>query len=801
MFRHILLITLRNLRTNRLFSVINIAGLAIGLAGFILITTVVRSELDYDTFHANAERIYRPVEIQRPPGVDEQHVAVTMGPLAPAMAADFPEVEAATRINPVGTVYCRNGETAFYETGAVVADSNVFQVFTIPLLEGDPATALARPDAVVLSPEVAGKYFPDGNAIGQTMTVEAWYGNLEVVVTGIMAPYPDNSHLSFRMMLAYQAFEERLTWVRGWHSNTLATYVLLREGSDPADLDAKFPDFITRHIDAQDWNANLEMYLQPLLDIHLHSNHIRFQTFNHNQGSIAYVTTFSLVALVLLLIACINFMNLSTARSTRRAREVGIRKTLGSHRGLLIGQFLGESILLAAIALLIAVGILAVFTPFFESWLGDRFYRGFTEYPTMILELVAIVLFTGLIAGSYPALFLSRHRPVDTLKGRAGKPGGNRSLGMRRGLVILQFCIALVLIIQTGVVVNQMRYIDQVDLGYSQESVLYMRLRGKDQHDIRELIKTEIARHPGVLSVAAASGTRGASGSQSTRTAIGVDGEPVSIMMRISSVDYDFLETMGIELVAGRFFSRDHPTDTSRAVVINETAVRELGWENPVGREFGGEHEPRRTVIGVVKDFHYAKLTTKIEPMMMTLDGSRQDVILARLHPDNLPGTIAYVEETWSGLFPDRPLVSGFLDDEYARSYEPERATGQLLGAFAFLAVFVACLGLFGLAAYTTEQKTKEIGIRKAVGATATDIVMLLSRQFQIWVLIAAVPAIPLAVWLARDWLNQFQYRADLSWIVFALGFLLVFAVAFGTVGFQAWKAARTNPVKALRYE
>ncbi len=801
MFKNYLKIAIRNLIKNKTYSFINIAGLAIGLAGFILISTFIKNELSYDTFHKNADRIYRPVEIQYPPKIASQHVAVTMGPLAKALKEDFPEVEKAARIWPVGTAFLRFGNTQFYERGVAFADGELFDIFTIPFINGDPKTALAEPYSLVINEEVAEKFFPNEDPMGKSIQLENWTGGHEFTITGVIKNYPRNSHVSFRMLGSFNTFEEKFSWLKSWHSNSMATYILLQNGVQAAELEAKFPAFLKKYIEDKSWNKDLELYLQPLKDIHLYSDHIKFQTYNSNQGSINDIYTFSIIAIFILLIACINFMNLSTARSVKRAKEVGLRKVLGSRRKDLIYQFLGESVIISFIALLLGIILVQLALPFFREISGDRLFLNFYEYKSFLLELIAIALVSGIIAGSYPAFFLSSYQPIQTLKGNFNVTAEGRSSTLRKVLVVTQFAIAIVLIINTGIVIDQMRYIRNKDIGFNKEQIVFLPLRSDQEKSKIEVLKTALSENPNIVRVSAASGENGMSGSQSTRTVAGTNGE-TNIMMRIAYVDFDFIKTMEMEIIEGRDFSREFATDTSEAIIINETAVRELGWSEPLGKQFEhGDEGKTATVIGVLKDFHYNKLTQEIEPVYMSFRSNRFNYLQIRIRPENIPATLDFIESTWREHLPDRPYEFDFLDEHFAEIYQAEENVGKLFGAFAFIAIFVACLGLFGLASFTTEQKMKEIGIRKVLGASVGGIVMMLSKRFLKWVAIASVLAFPLAYFTGEKWLDNFVYHTDINLLIFGLAAILVVLVALFTVSFQAIRAALSNPVKALRYE
>lgn len=798
MLKNYLKITVRNLLNNKVYSLINISGLAIGLACFILISTYIKNELSYDNFHEKADRIYRPVEIQQHPGVGTQHVAVTMGPLAPALLNDFPEIENAARIWPVGTFFCRYGEKGFYEEDVVFADPAIFEIFTIPLKYGNAETALINPHSLVINEDLAHKYFGREDPTGETLIVHHSRGANDYTVTGVMQNYPENSHLNFSMLGSFVTVENQLDWLRSWDTNTLATYVLLQEGVSKSELQEKFPQFLDKNL-PEGSGDDFEMYLQPLLDIHLHSGHIVYQTFNHNQGSSDNVYMFSAIALFVLLIACINFMNLSTARSAKRAKEVGIRKVLGSDRRHLICQFLGESIIITLIALLLSLGLVQLAYSSFQVIFENGIIFDYNENWTFALELMVIALIVGIVAGSYPAFFLSSYQPAQSLKGSL--ISGSKGSLLRKVLVLLQFSIAIALIVCTWIVKEQMDYIRNKELGFNKDQIVYVPLRNKDIREKLRLLKNELKKHSKIVNVSASSGLRGASGSQGTITVAGTNQE-VEMMMRWSHVDFDFIETMQMEIVQGRDFSRAFAMDTSNSVIINETAVQEFGWDDPIGKQFEGKDgEPNDVVIGVVKDFHFYTLHQKIEPLVMYLKPARCRYLLVKVNPHDMSSTIALIEETWNKHVAGYPFEYGFLDKHFEEIYRGDENTGRLFAAFSLVAIFVACLGLFGLASFTAEQKTKEIGVRKVLGASVAGLVLLLSREFTKWVALASLIAFPVAYTVVQDWLANFVYRTEIHFHIFILSAVLVVVIALLTVSWQATKAAIANPVDSLRYE
>jgi putative ABC transport system permease protein len=799
MFKNYLKIAIRNLFKNKIYSFINIAGLAIGFLCFTLIFIFIKNELAYDNFHKKADRVYRPVEIQHDPGVGTQHVAVTMGPLAPALKADFPEIVQATRIYRARNIFYKIGENGYFEDGTCLVDPGMFDIFTIPFVKGDPTTALNDPNNLVITEEIAHKFFGNKDPIGKTITASHYFGQDEFIIKGVIENYPKNSHINFTILGSFSFLENRLSWMKSWYTNSMATYVVLKEGTDVAGLEAKFPNFLRKYRTEEPENDDLELYLQPLKDVHLYSNHIRYQTFNNRQGSINIIYTFSVIAIFIMLIACINFMNLSTARSAKRAREVGIRKVLGSDKKNLIYQFLGESVFISLLALILAYFLIELVFPVFKSILGDRVILNYYHQSGFIAQLVGIALVIGIISGSYPAFYLSTILPISTLKGSymASKSG----TVLRKILVLIQFSIAIALIASTGIVMDQMRYIQNKDLGYDKEQIIYLPLKTNESREKVQIIKTELLKNFNILDVSATSGLTGSSGSQGTMTAINNE-EEQKMMMRYSYVDFDYLSTMGMELIAGRDFSRQISSDTTSSVIINETAVREFGWDNPIGKEFKGEEgKPDYKVIGVVKDYHFYSLRQKIEPLIMFVNPSRLFYMVIKINTANIPSTLDYIQKNWNNYLPGHPFDYALLDEYFDRMYKSEADTGKLFGYFSLIAILIGCMGLFGLASFTVEQRTKEIGVRKVLGATVSNIVRLLSKDFMKWVILSSLIAYPAVYLLMRGWLNNFAYRTNIQIITLLLAGLTVVLVAFLTVSFQAIKAAMTDPAKTLRYE
>ncbi len=789
----------RNIFKNKFYAFINIFGLAIGLTGFILISILIKNELGYDSFNKKADRIYRVVEIQNQANIGKLKVAVTMGPLAQAVKDYFPQVEETARIVPSQTLFCKIGNKGFYEKEISFADPSIFKIFTIPFIQGDPNTALKEPFSIVLTQSMAKKYFGDEDPLGKSISISGIFGTADYKITGIMKDYPQNSNIYFEALGSYSTMEHYVSWLKNWDTNTLATYVLLKKGITPSEVDSQFPAFINHYMppDPKVGEKNdLQMYLQSLKDTHLYSGDITYQVYMHNQGSITNVYIFSAIALFILLIACINFMNLATARSAKRIKEIGMRKVLGSTRKSLIYQFIGEAVLISLISLVLSLLLTELTLPYFKEIFGGRILFLYQDSIPFLLQLLAISVTVGIIAGSYPALFLSKFEPAESLKGTVS--GRLKGSSLRKILVVMQFSIAITLIICTGIVSSQMNYVRNKNLGFNKEHVIYLPIRSKDTREKIGLLKSELIKNSNIVNAAASSGLFGASGSEGTETVAGTNNQ-LRMMMRRSFVGFDYIKTMQMKIVEGRDFSTAHPSDSTESVIINEAAVRKFGWKNPIGKQFEGK--PLKTVIGVVKDFNFFSLHSKIGPLIMSIRPDQFNYLLVRIKPENISSTVDFVRRTWNEVVPGRPFDYSFLDQHFDELYKSDERTGEMFGFFSFLAIFIACLGLFGLAAYTAEQRTKEIGVRKVLGSSVSGIVILLSKDFLRLVLIAGIIAVPAAYYAMNNWLKEFAYHAGLSPWTFIFAALLAVIIAFLTISFQAVKAATANPVKSIRYE
>ena len=802
-----LTIAFRSLWRNKAISVIHVLGLALGIATCLLIVLFIRHEWSYDRYNVNADRIVR-VTFGGHMNGHEIKEANVMPPVAATMKSDYPEVLEATRLQAVGVHRIGYGTKSFREDALAFVDSNFFRVFTLPLIKGDANTALVQPYTIVITQAIAEKYFGAVNPIGKVLDFTDDHHSL--TVTGVIEGVPETSHFHFDCFASMASLPEAMS--PSWMSSNFYTYLLLPEGYDAKKLQAKLPGMVEKYIGPQlqkGMGVSLAQFraggneigftLQPLTDIHLHSD---LTGDLSAPGDIRYVYILGAVAVFMLLIACINFMNLSTAGATKRAKEVGIRKVLGSLRGQLVGQFLVESLLLTTVAMVIAVVLVALSLPAFSRLAGHDLSLGWTTLPWLLPILLLFTLLTGLLAGAYPAFFLSAFRPVAVLKGlfKAGKG----STGLRSSLVVFQFFISISLIIGTAVVYRQLSYIQHKKLGYDRDQVLVvqdMYALGNAQGFFRQ----QLERDPQVAAVTA-SGYLPAGPSYNNNFLVYGDNHKDKYATTLRyQVDDQYIPTMGIEMKDGRNFSRAFGADSS-AIIINETAAQNFGWgDKAVGHTITDPNQDRPVtiyhVIGVVKDFHFRSLHEMITPLLMTLGGTEGTNLILRTKTKEVAGLLATLQKRWTDQKATMPFSYSFLDERFQDTYKAEQNIGRILGIFAGLTIFVACLGLFGLATFTAEQRTKEIGIRKVLGANTAGIVALLSRDFLRLVVLGFGIAAPLAWWMMNRWLQDFAYRVSIAWWIFVLAATLALLITLVTVSFRAIRAARANPINSLRSE
>ncbi len=785
MLKNYLKIALRNIRRQKGYSFINIAGLAIGMACCILILLWVQDELSYDRFHENAGDIYRVIQDIKFADHDTTW-AITQGPLGPSLKADFPEIINATRITGRG-FRLTYGDKSFDEA-LRMADGSIFEMFTFPLVKGDPATALSDPHSIVITEEMAEKYFGEEDPLGKTIKADNQW---DFQVTGILKKVPRNSHLQFDFLIPFIFGRELNYTVDNWRNSQFRTYVQLKNGVPVQEVIQKISGYL---YEKPTLEKDAKLNLQPLTRIHLYSNY----EFDSAHGDITYVTIFSIIAFFILFIACINFMNLATAKSGNRAKEVGMRKVAGAHKTDIVRQFYGESILLAFIALLVALTIVWLLLPTFNNLAAKELSMGVSGNIVVLLGLLGITLLTGVISGSYPALFLSAFQPVKILKGSL--QSGSKGSVFRKILVVFQFALTILLIVCTIVVYNQLNYMRNMKLGYNKEYMIYKGMRG----DVRakfDSVKNELLQNPNILGVTASSSvpTYGYTFSNSLWRWEGQDPNEETLM-RAVFVDLDYFKTFGMEIVEGRSYSKEFPTDATEAIMVNEEAVRVMGMESPIGKRLSiGDNNLK--IIGVVKNYHFRSLRQEIDPLILICLPNQCGVLFARLKSENMPETIGYMENIWKEFAPGHPFNYRFLDEALDDLYRSEQRIGTILRYFSILAIFISCLGLFGLASFMAEQRTKEIGIRKVLGASVSNIVLLLSREFTKWVLLANIIAWPVAYYAMYKWLQSYAYSTNIALWSFILSGVIALVIATVAVSYQSIKAAVTNPADSLRYE
>lgn len=809
MLSHYLKIALRNLLKQKMYGLINILGLSIGLASCVLIMLFVLEHLSYDTFHENSDRIYRVnYKAKLTPNEDPFYIGATPPPVARTLMNEFPEIEMATRIYPGGSLI-RYQDKAFEETNILAVDSNFFQMFSFALKEGNPDEVFTQPNSVIITEDMAKKYFGDEQAMGKIVSFGAERTPYKVV--GVAQNPPKNSHFTFHMLTSISSASQVQQFDWSWVWSALTTYVQLKEGTLAKGLETKFPGMIKRHVGRtiqrifstsvekfEKDGGNIQLILQPLLDIHLHSEGITSGLGTH--GNITYLYIFSCVAAFVLLLACINFMNLSTARSAGRSKEVGVRKVLGSQRSQLVSQFLTESILTCLIAMLVAVAFTEIFLLLFRDSLFDGLHSHLLEHSWLWVIMVGLLFLVGIIAGSYPAFYLSSFKPVEVLKGKLRM--GMRNNFIRSTLVVFQFTVSVCLIICTMLVYQQVNYLGNKHLGFDKENVIV--IMNTDRLGTNtQVFKNKLNSLPKVISSSFSTGLPSTWVAPELFTPVGL-GKGDNLLSYIHA-DYEYLQTLNIKLKEGRNFSRDFTSDeqeNARALLINEAAAKVLGWENPVGKYLSSKRGDGtgQEIIGVMKDYNFKSLHHAVEPLIIMLS-QEGDYLSVRVKPGETGKILAIIEQQWKSLSPGAPFDYFFLDERMNAQYRAEQQTGKIFTVFTSLAILIACLGLFGLAAFTAEQRTKEIGIRKVLGASTVSVVQLLSRNFLKLVLVANVLAWPLAWYIMHTWLQEFPYRITIGIWAFAGAALLTAVMALLTVVFQAMKAAHANPVKSLRTE
>ncbi len=803
MLQNYLTVALRNILKHKLFSFINIAGLMVGMACCLMIFVYVQDELSYDRFHKDYNEIYR-VALHGRIGGQEVRTSNSSLPVGPALTSQVPGVKSFTRLkrSTYGAGYAiRYEDKAFTEDRILYADSNFFTFFSFKLLQGDARTALSEPNSIVLTEPLALKYFGTTDVLGKTLIV----GNdkFSVKVTGVAAEAPSNSHMYYQAIVSYATIEK--TQFQGWGGNSWQTYVRVTRGTSIEGIDARLDELVEKHMgkeleeglgisftEFKKQGGIYSYFLYPMIDTHLYSS---FPDGLEPNNTIENVYIFSGVGLFILVIACINFMNLSTARSAGRAKEVGLRKTLGSQRGQMIGQFLAESFIYSAVALVGAVAVSYLMLPSFNLLAGKQLTLSVLTSGPVLVAMVALLIIVGFLAGSYPAFYMTSFSAVEVLKGKVR--AGLKSKGIRSSLVVFQFAVSTFLIISTVIVFQQLDYMQSKNLGMDKQNVVTV--TGARRLGTSALsFKTAVTGMPGVVG---ASYTNNSFPGINNTNLFREKNKEVDHLLGSYAADWDHIATMKMSLTQGRYFSRENAAD-SLSCVVNEAAVREYGFEDPIGREITDFSEDKAVnirIIGVVKDFNFESIKENIRPLVIRLEETGRELTVR--YQGDPREVVASLEKQWRQLAPGEPFEYAFLDQEYDALFRAEVRLRDIFTVFSMLAILIACLGLFALAAFTTEQRTKEIGVRKAMGASVFSLTFLISREFTRLVLIALVPAIGAGWYVANWWLSTFSYRMTLTPVLFIGCGVLAIAIAWLTVSYQALKAASVEPVKSLRYE
>jgi len=808
MLRNYIKTAVRGITKNKFHALLNILGLAIGFSAFIFIFMYVSNELAYDKYHQKADRIYRIESDFNISGSHDQFAIVPI-PMAPALAIEYPEIESFCRFNDVGNSLFRYGEKEFYEEAFYFVDSTVFDIFSYNLLSGNPKTCLVQPFSIIISESVKNKYFGDKNPMGEI--IESGSGR-KYKVTGIMEDVPRNSHLWFDAMLSsstlasiigterFNNMEPGAFWNIGVYS-----FLLINENAGMQSIHDKFGGFYDKYMKpvGDALNASFDLKSTPLTKTHFSGN----LSADLPKGSMSYIYIFSAIAIFILLIAAINYMNMATARSAKRAREVGIRKVAGALKQQLIGQFLTESILLTVVGLGISILLVYLLLPDFNNLSGKNLSLEILNNPLFLIIMVGTTIFIGLISGSYPAFYLSSFQPVTVIKGSStgkGKTGGL----LRRVLVVFQFAIAISMIIATLVVSNQLNFLKNKDMGFQKKNMVILELQDSAFRAKGETFKQELLKNSNIL---AAAGSTGIPGNNGWIQVVKMERDTAMIdeTMIISVIDYDYLNTYKIEITDGRNFDKNMGTDAEEAVIVNQTTVDHYGWgDNAIGKkihwgfELDGSGGRMLKVIGVVKDFHFNSLHNKVEPIMMFMADFNKGFLTLRINPENFGSTLQFIEDKWNEMGAKRPFDYQMLEDTWGEKYEAEQKLGTIFTIATLLTIFIALLGLLGLSSFVAEQKTKEVGIRKVLGASVGNILGLLYKEFVLLIIIAFIIAIPIAVWQLSNWLeSSFVYHINISAISVLMAGLIALLISILTISFHTLRAVMGNPVDAIKYE
>ncbi|GHN02023.1 ABC transporter permease [Cytophagales bacterium WSM2-2] len=799
MLKNYLAIAIRNIRQNKLYAFINIFSLAIGLAACIVIYLFISDEKSFDDFHSNKDHIYRLDEVQSFPGTNEQKVALTMPGMGPALLRDFPEVKSYVRLWTRGQQLVMRGDTRILVDKVFVVDSTFFQFFDFPLLQGDRATALNEPNTLLVTEKTAKKFFPSvSEAMNNTLT---WDGK-EFKITGILKDCPENTHIKYEMLISLPTVTStNKEFNNRWGGNFMQTYLWLQPNTDIKAMESKFPKFLSSHMDNPDINKFYKMYLQKLSDVHLGSIDIEHDYVNYRKFNGEYLDLFYIIGGFILLIAGVNFMNVTTARASHRWKEIGVRKTIGAKKLQLFSQFIFESLLLAVMALVLAFLLDITLIPLLNKIIGRQLSLLTLLQWQTITPLLVITFLLGILTGIYPSFYMTSFNMSKVLKG-GGKTEG-RSI-FRSGLVVVQFGLALAMIVSTLVVIQQLSFMKNTDIGFDKDQMMLIKMN-KEVNSKFETMKAELLRSS-IIQGVTASGQRLGNNFHQWGFKIKADTGVMSITPSNVNVDYDYLKVYGIELKEGRGFSKDFATDNGMAFVINETFAKELGLkEKTVGTRAGHgwyKNDSLGTIIGVVKDFNFNSLHYKVNTLEMVVHPDwGYDEMSVKIQKGKTTEGVELVKSLWDKNITGFPMDYSFLDQHFEVLYQSDKQMGSVVTIMAGLAILISCMGLFALAAITTEKKTKEIGIRKALGASVSQITVLLSRNFAWLIVLSFVIVSPITYYVLYSWLQHFAYRIGINLFVFGLGGILAMAIGLFTIGFHTLRSARANPVKSLRYE
>ncbi|WKZ59663.1 MAG: ABC transporter permease [Cyclobacteriaceae bacterium] len=797
MLKNYLAIALRNIRQNPLYAFINIFSLAIGLAACLAIYLFITDERSFDAFHSKKANIYRLDEVQNFTGTNVQKVALSMPGMGPALANEFPEVVTYTRFMNRNKLLVEKDEKRFLLNNLAQVDSTYLEIFDFPLLQGDRTTALDLPYTMVITEETALKFFASAD---EAMNNSLKFRDREYKITGILKNIPEQSHMQVDALVSLttttsedKGFNDR------WGSNFLNTYLVLHPNTDIAAMEEKFPAFMSRHMDDPDINEYYKLFLQPLNEVHLASTDIEHDYNNYRKFNGKYLDIFSIVGIFILLIASVNFMNLTTARASHRGKEIGVRKTVGAKKVQLFSQFIFESVLLASVALVLAVLLNVALLPLLNTLIGRQLSL-FTifQHGEQVVFVILGTLALGLLAGIYPSFYMTSFSLSRIIK------GGNEGKSVfRSGLVVVQFGLALAMIVSTLIVLQQLTFMQSKDIGFNKDQIMLVDMN-RDANEKFEMLRTELKRSPHILGVTA-SGQRLGNNFHQWGFKVKADTGVVNITPSNVNVDYEYLTVYGMELKEGRNFSKDIATDNGMAFIINESLANELGLKETIGTRAGHgwyHNDSLGTIIGIVKDFNFNSLHYKVNTLEMVVHPDwGYDEMSVKIDATHAQEAIAHVKNLWEEHIPNYPFDYTFLDEHFAVLYRSDQQMGSVVAIMAGLAILISCMGLFGLAAIITGKKTKEIGIRKVLGASEGQITMLLSRNFMLLITLSFVLVTPVTYYLLRTWLEGFAYRVGINPLLFVLGGVIAMVIALGTISYHTLRSARANPVKALRYE